>query len=67
MRYSEEDDWILDQFAGGGTTLIEAKLLNRNIIGTDINPDALKKCRDKTDFKYGKGIVEIREADACKL
>ena len=24
--------WFLDQFAGGGTTLVEAKLLNRDII-----------------------------------
>lgn len=67
LRYSKEGDWILDQFAGGGTTLIEAKLLNRNIIGTDINPDALKKCSDKTAFEYGKGIVKMREADACNL
>ena len=37
LRYSQEGDLVLDQFAGGGTTLIEAKLLNRNIIGVDIN------------------------------
>ena len=29
LRYSQENDLILDQFAGGGTTLVEAKLLNR--------------------------------------
>jgi len=32
LRYSKENDWVLDQFAGGGTTLVEAKLLNRNIV-----------------------------------
>ena len=36
LRYSKENDLVLDQFAGGGTTLVEAKLLNRNIIGVDI-------------------------------
>ena len=35
LRYSQEGDLVLDQFAGGGTTLVEAKLLNRNIIGVD--------------------------------
>ena len=32
LRYSIEGDRILDQFAGGGTSLIEAKLLNRMIV-----------------------------------
>ena len=36
LRYSQEGDLVLDQFAGGGTTLVEAKLLNRNIIGVDV-------------------------------
>ena len=38
LRYSQEGDMVLDQFAGGGTTLVEAKLLNRNIIGVDVLP-----------------------------
>ena len=37
LRYSKKNDWILDQFLGSGTTLIEAKLLGRNAIGVDIN------------------------------
>ena len=24
LRYSKENDWVLDQFVGGGTTLVEA-------------------------------------------
>ena len=42
LRYSKEKDLVLDQFVGGGTTLVEAKLLNRNCIGIDINPNAIK-------------------------
>ena len=68
LRYSNEGDMVLDQFAGGGTTLVEAKLLNRNIIGVDINPLALGRCRDKTNFEYqNSGNVQIVEGDACNL
>ena len=69
LRYSQEGDQILDQFAGGGTTLVEAKLLNRNIIGVDVNDVALKRCREKVDFKYegANGKVQIRKGDARNL
>ncbi len=41
-RYSKEGDLVLDPMVGGGTSLIEAKLLNRKSIGRDINENALK-------------------------
>ena len=43
LRYSQEGDLVLDQFAGGGTTLVEAKLLKRDIIGVDVNDAALER------------------------
>ena len=68
LRYSVEGDLVLDQFAGGGTTLVEAKLLNRNIIGVDINPQALERCREKTAFEWGSGgQVYIKQGDARNL
>jgi DNA modification methylase len=39
--YSEKGDTILDPMVGAGTTLIEAKLLSRNALGMDINPQAI--------------------------
>lgn len=42
LRYSKKGDTILDQFLGGGTTLIEASLLERRGIGIDINPHAIQ-------------------------
>ncbi len=51
LLYSEEGDTILDPFMGAGTTLIEAKLLNRNAIGIDINPDISMLAYDRVNFK----------------
>lgn len=68
LRYSQEGDYVLDQFAGGGTTLVEAKLLNRNIIGIDVNPVALDRCREKIDFERENcGTVQIKQGDARNL
>ena len=52
LRYSKEGDLVLDQFASGSTTLVEAKLLKRYIVGIDINLATLERCREKTDFEY---------------
>lgn len=69
LRYSKENDLVLDQFAGGGTTLVEAKLLNRDIIGVDVNDVALERCRDKVNFDHegANGKVYIHKGDARKL
>lgn len=68
LRYSASGDFVLDQFAGGGTTLVEAKLLGRDILGVDINPAALERCHKKIDFEYqGSGCVKIKQGDACNL
>ncbi|MDO4504045.1 MAG: DNA methyltransferase [Clostridia bacterium] len=69
LRYSKENDLVLDQFTGGGTTLVEAKLLNRNIIGVDVNDLALSRCRKKISFEHkgANGKVYLRKGDARNL
>ena len=37
-RYSQENDLILDPFAGSGTTNVEALLSRRNSVGIDVDP-----------------------------
>jgi len=37
-NYTEENDWVIDPFAGSGTVGLEAVLMNRNAILLDINP-----------------------------
>ena len=54
LRYSKENDIVLDCFVGSGTTLIETKLLNRKGIGIDINPEALTIAKTRLNFEKAK-------------
>jgi DNA modification methylase len=64
-RYSQSGEVVLDPMAGGGTTLIEARLLGRKFIGADINLTAVKLCEKAIDFsceKPGKGKIVCADA-----
>ena len=68
LRYSNEGDTVLDQFVGGGTTAVEAKLTGRNFIGIDINPNAVELSQRKCDFEFDSDVnISIRLGDARKL
>lgn len=68
LRYSKPNDWVLDQFLGSGTTLIEAKLLVRNAIGVDINPNSIKISNKSLEF-YTNSSSKIftKQGDAAQL
>ena len=40
QRFTQPGDVVLDPFSGRGTTLLEASLLNRRMLASDINPVA---------------------------
>ena len=68
LRYSKENDTVLDQFVGGGTTAVEAKLTNRSFIGVDINQNALEITKSKLDFECEfNPTIEIMQGDARNL
>lgn len=50
LQYSKQGDLVLDPMMGGGTTLIETKLLNRRGIGYDINPKAVSLTKQNINF-----------------
>jgi len=68
-RFTSEDDWVFDPFAGYGTVGIEASLTGRNFILWDLNPilDVLAKAslyRDyislkdmEVDFNYNERFI----------
>ena len=68
LRYSKEKDMVLDQFVGGGTTLVECKLNNRNAIGIDINPNAVELTKSKLQFNSPlEPKIEVLLGSATKL
>ena len=68
LRYSKQGDTVLDQFIGGGTTAVEAKLTHRNFIGFDINPSAVELSFNKCNFDFETSCFStIKTGDARKL
>ncbi len=68
LRYSKPNDLVLDQFVGGGTTLIECKLNNRNAIGNDIIPIAVNITKRKLKFECDNNVdIDVRLGNACNL
>jgi DNA modification methylase len=68
LRYSKPDDLVLDQFVGGGTTLIECKLNNRNAIGIDINKNAVELTKNKLNFdSENNPDIKVKLGNACNL
>lgn len=76
--YSRPGDLVVDPFAGGGTTLIEAYLLGRNSIGFDVSDNALamvnarlcelkKRAERESLFGLPNVSVEIQRGDARRL
>jgi len=54
IRYTKRGDWVLDTFAGSGTTLIECRRLGRNGIGIELNPDVTRKANELIKKEYNK-------------
>ena len=55
---SKENDIVYDPFAGRGTTIIEAALLNRNIIANDINPLSIILAKPRLFIPYQEEVAE---------
>jgi tRNA G10 N-methylase Trm11 len=68
LRYSKEGDHLLDCMIGGGTTAIEAKILNRHITCTDVNHEALDRTKKSLEFEIeNKSKQRLMRCDARNL
>jgi DNA modification methylase len=50
---------VLDPMVGGGTTLIEARLLNRNAVGYDVNQNAVNITSERIRFEAKDNTKQI--------
>jgi DNA modification methylase len=65
LRYSKENDHLLDCMIGGGTTAIEAKILNRHITCVDVNEEALERTKKSLEFTVdNKSKQRVKKCDA---
>lgn len=61
-NYSKKGDIVLDPFSGRGTTLYEARLLDRQAVANDINPVAVCITSAKTrNINLDKCLIEIEK------
>ena len=68
LRYSKEWDLLLDPMIWWWTTAIECKLLNRDLLAYDINPEALEITKNAIDFEHkSKSKIELQLNDARVL
>lgn len=69
LRYTKKDDWVIDPFAGSGTTLIECRRLGRNGLGIELNTEVAKEARDliSKENNTHKVITEVITGDSRKV
>jgi DNA modification methylase len=51
-HYTKKGDTVCDPMLGSGTTLVECKLMGRNGIGVDVNPNSAMIAMNRLDFRY---------------
>jgi DNA modification methylase len=69
LRYTKAGDYILDTFAGSGTTLIECRRIGRNGIGLELNPAVASEAQKIVDseeniFNVNTKIVNANSVTA---
>jgi hypothetical protein len=68
MRYTCKGDWVLDLFAGSGTTLIECKRCGRNGVGVELIPQVAAKANQLIKAQENpKVFAEVIAGDSTSV
>lgn len=60
QTFTRPGDWVIDPFAGGGTTLVEALAMGRNALGIDISSLSSFICEAKTQVLTDEDVVTFK-------
>ncbi len=67
-RYTRKGDWVLDTFAGAGTTLIEGQRLGRHTIGIELQSRIAEQARQRVAAEENPSNVVLDiVTDDCTL
>ncbi len=64
LRYTKEDDIVLDLFLGSGTSAIEAERRKRRLIGVELKPDLVDEVRKKISPQLLGDSIRLLQGDA---
>ena len=64
LRYTKENDVVLDLFLGSGTSAIEAARLNRRLIGVELKPDLVESVQAKIPSHLLDDRIHILPGDS---
>ena len=68
MRYTCKGDWVLDLFAGSGTSLIECKRCGRNGVGVELIPQVAAKANQLIKAQENpKVFAEVIAGDSTSV
>ncbi|UCE09309.1 MAG: hypothetical protein JSW61_10055 [Candidatus Thorarchaeota archaeon] len=62
--FTKPGGWVLDPFAGVGSTLVASKLLSRNSVGVELDPDFVSVAQQALREIDGEGFYEIIVGDS---
>ena len=66
LRYTKEDDIVLDPFLGSGTSAIEAERQNRRLIGVELKANLVDKVREKVSPVLLDDRIRVLRGDATR-
>jgi DNA modification methylase len=66
LRYTKENDVVLDLFLGSGTSAIEAARLNRRLIGVELKPDLVKYVQGKISPELLGDRIHVLEGNSAQ-
>lgn len=67
MRYTKAGDFVLDPFAGSGTTLIEAQRMRRNSIGIELQPSVAAEAINRIHSESKAGVIADTFVDDSRV